>query len=119
MSDDVEGVRGRLEALFGGEVGHHRGDGAFEAGARRDVDDLAAERAEQVVMVMREILGELESRELVVRGDASNDAGELQIREMAVGGASRHVRQRVEMSEMLIGRPNVASSVTTAWRPDV
>ena len=79
MSNDVEGVGGRLEALLRGEIGHHRGDGAFETRTGRDVDHFAAKRAEQVVMVMSEILRELKASELIVRGDASNDAGELQI----------------------------------------
>ena len=47
VSNDVEGVRRRREALFGREVVDHRGDGPLELGARRDVDDLAAERAEK------------------------------------------------------------------------
>jgi hypothetical protein len=68
-----------LEALLSGEVSHHGGDGAFKAGTRRDVDHLSTKGAEQVVMVMREIFGELESGELIVRGDTSNHSGQLQI----------------------------------------
>jgi hypothetical protein len=95
VSYDVEGVRGCLEALLGGELRHHGGDGALEVRTRCHVDHPATEGAEQVMVVMGEIFGELKACELVVRGDASNHAGELKVREVAIRRTARHLRQRV------------------------
>ena len=91
MSNDVERVRRRVKALLQCEIVDHGRHGRLEGRTRGHVDDFAAERTEQMVVVMREVLSQLKASELIVGGDSSYDPGALEIREVAVGGASRHV----------------------------
>ena len=49
------------------------------------------DRAEQMMVVVQEVLGHLESRELVTRGDSTHDAGPLEVREVPVGRTPRHL----------------------------
>jgi hypothetical protein len=69
----------REETLFGCEFVDHARDGALEGPRRGHVDYLAAARAQEVMVVMQEVLGHLESGELVARGDPSHDAGSLEV----------------------------------------
>src|SRR6202034_2943901 len=71
VSDDVQGVRRREEPLLGGQLIDHAGHGSFERGGGRHVDHLAAARTQQVMVVMQEVLGHLETSELVARRDAT------------------------------------------------
>jgi hypothetical protein len=87
-AEDVEAVTLRLEALGVGELADGLGDGLLEAGGEGDVDHLAAGDAQQVMMVLGEVLGELEAGELVVGGHAPDDAGRLQVGQVPVGGAT-------------------------------
>jgi len=77
--------------LCGGEFVDHARDRALERASRRDVDDLATRRTEKVMMMVEEILGHLESGELVTGGDPSHDARLLEVREMAIGRTPRNL----------------------------
>ena len=59
----------------------------LELGRHGEVDDGAARRADEVVVVLGEVLGELVARELVARDDAPHDAGRVEHGEVAVRGA--------------------------------
>ena len=83
----------RLEARRGGDVTDGGGHLMLEASRRRDVRDLAAADAQQMVMVLGQILGELEPGELVAGRDPPDQAGGLQVRQMPVGRAARQIRQ--------------------------
>jgi hypothetical protein len=91
VADHVEGVRRRFETLLRRQFVDHSRDRRLEGGARRHVDDPSAGRADQVVVMVGEVLGELEARELVAGGDAPHHAGALEVGEVAVGRAARHV----------------------------
>src|SRR5262249_2142205 len=60
------------------------GDRALEAGGRGDVLDAPARRADEMMMVPGEILGQLPAGELVGADDAVHDPGVLQHHEVAV-----------------------------------
>ena len=51
--------------------------------------------AEEMVVVLGEVLGQLEARELVVGRDAPHHAGGLEVDQVAVGGAARQLGQAV------------------------
>ena len=70
-------------------------------------------------MMMSEVFGQLETRELVVGRDAPNDARLLKIRQMAIGGTARDIGNRVGDVRDAEGATDVARSSTTAWRPAV
>ena len=93
----------RLEAFGCGQFVDRHGDLPLELGARGDVGDLAAAHAEQVVVVLREVLGKLETGELVAGRDAPNEARRLQIGEMSVGRAPGRSGRRSAMSPILTG----------------
>src|SRR5580658_7117525 len=88
QAKDVEAVAVGLEALGAGEAADGAGHLLLEARRRGDVDDLAASCAEQVVVVLGEILGELEPGELVAGGDPPDQASGLQVGQVPVGGAA-------------------------------
>jgi len=67
-------------------------DGPLEGIRGRDVAHLAATRAEEMVVVLGEILRQLEPCEVVVGGDPPHDPGCLKVDQMAVRGAPRQVR---------------------------
>jgi hypothetical protein len=79
MSNHVEGVRGCSKSLLSRQFVHHGAHGAFEVWGRGYVHDAPARRAKQVMMVMGEIFGQLETGKLIIGGDSTNDAGGLQI----------------------------------------
>ena len=79
VSNHVEGMRGCPKALLLGELIDHRADRALEVARRCHVNDSPAQRAQQVVMMVREVFSQLETCELVVGRDASHDAGVLEI----------------------------------------
>jgi len=84
----VETMAVRLEALSLGQVIDRARHALLEGGGRGDVDDLAAVDAEEVVVVLGEILGELEAGEVVTGGDTADQPGTLEVNEMTVGGAT-------------------------------
>ena len=84
------------EAGGAGDRGRGRGDRALEPGRRGDVLDPPARRADEVVVVAGEVLGELPARELVGADDAVHDAGLLEHDEVAVHRALREVGPLVE-----------------------
>ena len=103
-------------------------DGALERGLEaalhlrrdREVVDPAARRADQVVVVAHEVLGELEARALVARHDAVGDAALLEHDEVAVGRALGERRAPAARSSGIVsGRGASASSSTSRRRPDV
>jgi hypothetical protein len=90
VSEDVEAVAVRLEPLFRGELVDGFGDVALEGRGRGDVDNFAAAGAEEVVVMLGEVLGQLKASELVVGGDAPHHAGDLKVDKVAVGRTARH-----------------------------
>ena len=64
-------------------------DRGLEFGADGEVLDGAAVAADQVVVVLGEVLGELEAGPVVGGRDATNDLGALEHRQVAVGAALR------------------------------
>jgi hypothetical protein len=64
----------RLEVLVARELVDGAADLTLEALARRDVGDLAAADAEQMVVVLGEVLRQLDAGELVVGRDATASA---------------------------------------------
>ena len=69
----------RLKPLGLGEAIELLGDGVFERHRGGDVAHLPAVGAKEMVVVFREVLGELEAVELVAGRDAPNEARRLQI----------------------------------------
>ena len=82
-----------LEALGVGERADGAGDLLLEAGREGDVDDLAAADAQQVVVMLGEVLGQLEAGELIAGGDPPDEPGGLQVGQVPVGGAARQAGQ--------------------------
>ena len=73
-----------------------RGDRALEPGRRGHVFDAPARRADEVVVVTGEVLGELPACELVGAHDAVHDAGLLEHHEVAVHRALREAATGLE-----------------------
>jgi hypothetical protein len=86
-------VADRLEVLGASDLRDGPGDTPLKAGGEGDVGYPAAARAQQVVVVLDQVLGQLEAGELVAGRDAANNPGSLQVDEMTVGGAARQVRK--------------------------
>jgi hypothetical protein len=82
-----------LETLGVGKHTDGLGGLLLEAGRQCHVDDLAAVHAQQVVMVLGEVFGELEPGELVARRHPADKAGLMQVGQMPVGGAARQAGQ--------------------------
>lgn len=107
MTDDVQGVRRREEALCIGQLVHHARDRALERGGRGHVNHSAARRAEEMVVMVEKVFGQFEPGEIVTRGDSTNHARPLEIGEMAVRRTAGHVwklRFDVGDAEGMIGR---------------
>jgi hypothetical protein len=83
----------RLEALGVGEAADGAGYLPLEAVGRGDVCDLVAVGAEQVVVVLGQVLGELEPGVLVAGGDPPDQPGGLQIGQVPVGRAAGQAGQ--------------------------
>ena len=64
-------------------------DGGFDVSGKREVLDGTAGRADEVVVVLGEVLGELVAGELAAADDAPHDAGFFEQGEVAVSGALR------------------------------
>lgn len=64
-------------------------DGTFDVVGEREILDGAARRADEVMVVLGEILGELVAGELAVAEHAPDDTGLLEQREIAVRRALR------------------------------
>jgi hypothetical protein len=79
-----------MKSLLVREIVDRLGDHALERRARSDIDDAATAGAEQMVMVLGEVLGQFEAGELIAGGNAADDPGTLEIDEMPVRRASRH-----------------------------
>ena len=69
------------------------GDLLFEAGGERHVDDFAAVDAQQMVVVLGKVFGQLEPGEFVVGGDPPDEPGGVQVGQVPVGGAARQAGQ--------------------------
>jgi thiol-disulfide isomerase/thioredoxin len=82
--DQVEAMVLRAEAGAARDRGRGGGDRTLEARRRGDVLHPPARRADEVVVVSGEILGQLPARELVGADDAVHDPGVLQHDEVAV-----------------------------------
>ncbi len=78
-----------LEAFGVAELPDGLGNLLFEAGREGHVDDLAAVDAQQVVVVLGEVFGQLEAGEFVVGGDSAYQARGVQVGQVPVGGAVR------------------------------
>ena len=81
-----------MKALLRGKLRHDLVDSLFEGGGWRHVDHPPTTGAEKMMVVLGQILGKLESRELVARRNAPDHSGALEINEMPVRRAPRHVR---------------------------
>ena len=85
--DEVEPVVVELEAGLLGDLDQGLVDRPLEAGRHGEVAHRTAARADQVVVVLGEVLGQLEAGPLVGRDDLLDDAGPLEDRQVAVDGA--------------------------------
>ncbi len=85
----------RLESLALRQCVKSRRDIALELGGGRDVYDLAALDADEVVMVFGQVLRELETCELVAAGHTSDDTCDLEVHEMPVGRAAGKRRETI------------------------
>jgi len=92
-TEHVESVTVRLETLRLGELLNSAGDASLEFRRRRHVGDLPAAHTQQMMVVLGEILGELETSELVVGRHSPHEAGALEVDEVAIGRAARKLRQ--------------------------
>ena len=86
---DVEAVTVGLETLGLGESLDGGCHVPFEGRGRGDVDDLATVRAQEVVVVLGELFGQLVASELVVGRDPPHHSGDLEVDEVAIGRAAR------------------------------
>ena len=66
-----------LEPFFTSELVDSLVEVTFEAGSGSDVDDFAAMNAQEVVVMLGEVLGELVTGELIVGSHATDDPGNL------------------------------------------
>jgi hypothetical protein len=95
----------------GGASAHPRRNGCkvgLEARRHRDVADVAAAGADQVVVMLGEIFGQFVASELVARDDAMHNAGTLQDREVPVHRTLRKLGPPLEElrnAERLLGIP--------------
>jgi hypothetical protein len=92
---DVDPVTVGSETFGVGEGIELIGDGSLERRRGGDVDDLAAPGTEEMVVVLRQVLDQLEAGELVVGGHASHNRSSLKVNEVAVGRATRQVGELV------------------------
>jgi hypothetical protein len=87
-AEHIDQVARRLETVFGRQAGELATDHVLERRRRCHIQDLTAGRADQVVVVLGQMLIQLEAREFVAGGDTPHHAGTLQVDEMAVRGAA-------------------------------
>src|SRR5215469_9517016 len=83
----VQAVAVRFEALGIGELADGAGHLLLEAVRQGDVGDLPAADAQQVVVMLGEVLGQLETGELVTGRDPADQAGRMQVGQVPVGRA--------------------------------
>jgi hypothetical protein len=81
-----------LKPLRSGEVVDRPDDVALELRRQREVDDLPAVDAEEVVVVLGQVLRQLEARELVMRRDPPYESRRFEVDEVSVGGAAWEIR---------------------------
>ena len=84
QADEIEAVVVELEADLLGHLHEGLVDRALEPRRHREVTDRPARRADQVVVVLGEGLGELVAGEVLARDDPVDQAGLLEHREIAV-----------------------------------
>jgi hypothetical protein len=82
-----------LEARSVGKFADRLGGLLLKAGREGHVDDLAAIDAQQVVMVLGEVLGELEPGEFVTGRYPPYEPGRVQVGQVPVGRAARQAGQ--------------------------
>jgi hypothetical protein len=90
-SENVNPVAVGSEAFRVGEGVELIGDGALEGSRGGDVDDLPAPGAEEVMVVLGQVLDQLEAGELIVGGYPTDNRSSLQVDQVAVGAASGQV----------------------------
>jgi hypothetical protein len=73
-AEDVQAMAVRLKTLSARELVDRSDDVSFQLRRQREVDDFPAVDAEEMVVVLSQVLGELETRELVVRRDSSHQS---------------------------------------------
>ncbi len=105
--EDVEPVTVGLEALVIGESLDGRCHIALEGRGGGDVNYLAAVGAQEVVVVLGELLGQLVAGEFVIGGDAPHHPGDLQVDEVAIGGAAGQIGQAISDITDADGVPGV------------
>jgi hypothetical protein len=93
QAEHIEAVAVGLEALRLGELRNGTGYLLLQARRERDVDDLSAVYAEQMMVVLGEVFGQLVPGELVVCGDPPDEPGRVQVGQVPVGGTAWQVRQ--------------------------
>ena len=97
-----------VEAMLGGDPLERSIEVGLDVGGRREVLDLAAPGADQVMMVVpSEILGQLVARELVAADDAVHHPGLLEHGQVPVGrrlGQGPVPRQQLGDRQRCIGR---------------
>ena len=91
----IDTVAVRQKSLGVGQAVQLFGNGAFERGRWCDVAHLSAPRTQEMVVVFGEVLGQLETGELVVGGDASDDPGSLEVEQVPVCGASGEIGEEL------------------------
>ena len=94
--DEVEAVVLQDEPVGRGDLGQAGVEAALDPGRQRDVAHLTARRADLVVVVLGQVLGQLEARPLVARCHTLHQPGFLEHGEVAVHRALRHPRPGVE-----------------------
>lgn len=94
-SEDVEAVTVRLETLCIGESFDGGCHIAFEGRGGGHIDDSAAVGAQEVVVVLGELLGQLVASELVIGRDPPHHPGDLKVEEVTVGGTARKIGQSI------------------------
>jgi hypothetical protein len=101
-----------LKPLGGGQAVELLGDDALERRRRGDVAHLTAVGAQEVVVVLGQVFGQLEPSELVVSGHSADDPGRLEVEEVPVGGASRKIGEKPRSTRR-------SRSATSAWSSSV
>jgi hypothetical protein len=94
-AEDVEAVTVGFEPFRLGKLLHGDRHASFEGRRWGDIDDLAAMRAQQVVVVLGELLRQLVAGELVIGRDPPDHPRYLQVEKVAIGRTAWQIGQSV------------------------
>ena len=94
-AEDVEAVTVGFEPFRLGKLLHGDHHASFEGRRWGDIGDLAAMRAQQVVVVLGELLRQLVAGELVIGRDPSDHPRYLQVEKVAIGRTAWQIGQSV------------------------